>query len=115
MFKTISLLTTLAVGAAAQLINGTAIEFFPHGTAHGCPFAIEADDLALLLSPQTFTTSLCSQVTNAAVVFESTVQTIHVAGICHACEGTDVAISKKAWVSLGAPEGTAIEVIYELD
>jgi hypothetical protein len=35
-----------------------------------------------------------------------------IAGICFPCEGEDVALSTAAYVALGAPEETTIDVIY---
>jgi hypothetical protein len=35
-----------------------------------------------------------------------------IAGICFPCEGEDVALSTAAYVALGAPEETTIDIIY---
>ncbi|KAJ6495079.1 hypothetical protein C8R45DRAFT_927023 [Mycena sanguinolenta] len=112
MFKTIAILATLALGAVAQLQTGTAIEFHPSSGPEACGIIIEPDAIALLLSPDLFNASFCDKI--AAVEFNSVVQTMPVLGICFPCRGENVALSTEAYIALGAPEETTIDVEYVL-
>ncbi|KAJ7772171.1 hypothetical protein B0H16DRAFT_1512561 [Mycena metata] len=112
MLKLVSILAAMAVGALGQAINATAIEFHPDGRVGACGFIIEPDAIALLFSPQQFNTSLCAG--RAEIAWESgtLVQSIPISGICHICNGENVALSTQAYVEFGAPQNTTIDVLY---
>ncbi|KAJ7054249.1 hypothetical protein C8F01DRAFT_1259992 [Mycena amicta] len=109
--KYLAILAAFVVSAQSQNFMGTAIEFHPDSAPEACGFVIEPEALALLLSRDTFNTTLCGK--TAAVEFNSTVQPgIPIAGICFSCAGENIALSTEAYISLGAPEETVIDVVY---
>ncbi|KAJ6566102.1 hypothetical protein B0H19DRAFT_1373841 [Mycena capillaripes] len=82
--EAISVLATLALGAVAQLHTG---RLYTVGGEKRYRFRFSVGTL---------------------------VQTMPIAGICFPCEGENVALSTEAYVALGAPEETTIDITYVL-
>ncbi|KAJ6495110.1 hypothetical protein C8R45DRAFT_1094779 [Mycena sanguinolenta] len=97
-----------------MLLFFVAIEFHPSSGPEASEIIVEPDAIALLLFPDLFNASFCDQTT--AVEYNSLVRTMPVLGIYIyiSCKSENVALSTEAYIVLGAPEETTIDVIYLL-